>query len=179
MDPTRKGYLEIVSRTGVDTALAGSNRSSMTEETLVAPQVEAEAVAAALGLPPDLSYSADSAMSPKAERVGSSNVTTPEGVSPSEEVLPGDPRSPTGVVVQSPTTTDSAPSEDGDDDYDDEDDEDDDDNDDGDDDDFGNRTSTEREKLADPRGDGASIAETSAASEQEQPKTGFGGPPST
>lgn len=105
-DPSRRGYLDILQRSGGEAGLGGSSHSSFTEETMVAPEVEAEAVAAAVGLPPDAISSAELASKHEA-RSTKSGATTPE-----------DPRSP-GVVMkspnpghlESPALSDSEPSE--------------------------------------------------------------------
>ena len=103
-DPSRKGYLDILLKSdpSTDHVLEGSSRNSLAD-TLVAPEAEAEAVAKAVGLPPNYLHSPDLAALNKAQPT-KSDVTTPEALSPMEEASSDGARSP-GVIMQSPNLT--------------------------------------------------------------------------
>ncbi len=83
--------------------LGGSSRNSVTEETLVtSPEVEAAAVAEAIGLPTRRNLPTD--LPPLTQIPATGNEpTTSEPGSPADEIMMDPPSSPgVGVVMQSP-----------------------------------------------------------------------------
>lgn len=100
-DPSRQHYLDILTKSEANSGHIVSNRSSITEGTQVAPEVEAEAVAEAIGLPANYTPSVDPLALSKVHSTRR-NVTLPETVSPTDDASSDDLRSP-GVVMQSPS----------------------------------------------------------------------------
>lgn len=102
LDPNRQGYLDILQKSGGESAyeLGGSSQSSITDGTLVAPHEEAAAVAAAIGLPPNYSPSLNQPGSSMAQPA-TAEVSSPVSATTTDETLSDAPRSP-GVVMKSP-----------------------------------------------------------------------------
>lgn len=95
-DPSRKHYIDLLNKSEANTGHIVSSRSSIAEGTLVAPEIEAEAVAEAIGLPPNYNKSVD----PMAlTRVHSTRRGS--ALSETDEASSDGQRSP-GVVMQSP-----------------------------------------------------------------------------
>ena len=104
-DPNRKNYLDILMRSGTKGVSAVDQLSSISmDDTPVATDNEAEAVAEAIGLPPAHDHTAGMSALGKVQSVQStrSDATSYESPSPTEELLyDDDPKSP-GMVMKSP-----------------------------------------------------------------------------
>ncbi|KAI9750923.1 MAG: hypothetical protein M4579_006246 [Chaenotheca gracillima] len=125
-DPTRKGYLSILEKSGLKGThshmLDKSNRNSLVADAPVATDEEAEAVAAAIGLQAATDQATDQladmapiskVQSTRSDATSATSATSMESPSPTEERLYDDLKSP-GVVMKSPELRDldsPAPSE--------------------------------------------------------------------
>lgn len=102
-DPSRRGYMDILERSGARTghALDPSNRNSIVAQSDIAPEKEAEAVAAAIGLPSAPDKVEEDGGPLRQVQSGRSDYTSgPESPSPTDALSLGESRG--SVVMKSP-----------------------------------------------------------------------------
>ena len=111
-NPNRRGYLDILEQSGGGEGahvLNGSSRNSIAGETLASPELEAEAVAAAIGLPPEL-YSPSLHPPSRSDRARSTDNGQPNSPAPRSPTEEGedddddddDALSHSAVIMKSP-----------------------------------------------------------------------------
>ncbi|KAI9784043.1 MAG: hypothetical protein M1816_001074 [Peltula sp. TS41687] len=103
-DPSRKHYQDILNKSEANTGHIVSNRSSIAEGTVVSPELEAEAVAEAIGLPLNFSKSVDPLALTRVHSTRRDSAIS-ETASPTTTEASSDGQRSPGVVMQSPSLT--------------------------------------------------------------------------